>query len=127
MTDKMKALLKDIDIKTVTSLDLSLKSLTDEDIAFFNTLEFPALEILNLNFNKITTPPKLDKCKKLVLLNLYNNYLTTPPKLDGCKELKRLDLSNNYLTTLPKLDGCKKLERLYLNNNYLTTKENNND
>ena len=97
MTDKMKALLKDIDIKTVTSLDLSLKSLTDEDIAFFNTLEFPALERLDLSFNKLTTPPKLDKCKELKYLNLSFNKLTTPPKLDGCKELKRLYLGFNKI------------------------------
>lgn len=75
MTDKMKALLKDIDIKTVTNLDLSLKSLTDEDIAFFNTLEFPALESLNLSFNYLTTPPKLDKCKKLKRLYLGFNKI----------------------------------------------------
>jgi hypothetical protein len=124
MTDKMKALLKDIDIKTVTNLDLSLKSLTDEDIAYFNTLEFPALEVLYLSFNNLITPPKLGGCKKLKFLDLRFNKLTTPPKPDGCKELELLIVSYNYLTTPPKLENNKKIKYLNLRFNNLITKEN---
>ena len=61
------------------------------------------LEILNVDFNNLTTlPPEIGNLTNLTNLDMSNNYLTElPPEIGNLTNLTDLELGINPLTALP--------------------------
>ena len=85
------------------------------------SLRLPALQCLDLSFNRLTGEP-LSACTSLRDLSLFCNQLTgTLEPLRGMTALEQLSLHNNKLTGgLEPLRGCTALRYLNLDNNPVT-------
>jgi len=86
--------------------------------------QLKALQVLNLNGNRLVSIPKeIGQLKALQVLILFNNRLVSVPKEIGqLKALQQLDLTGNLLVSVPKEIGqLKALQELYLDNNELVS------
>lgn len=82
------------------------------------------LEVLELNYNQITSLKGLSDLPKLIELDLTHNRIADIGDLSSLKELRWLDLSDNHLTSLNGLNQLKNLRWLNLSYNQLTSLEN---
>lgn len=106
----------------LTELDLAdcrLNRLSPEDL-----VGLPALRILRLAGNRLTSFPIVVDLPSLHQLHLERNFLSTltSDNFASLPSLVRLDLSRNRLSGLPSqwLSGLERLEKLRLDNNRLT-------
>jgi len=66
--------------------------------------KFKQLEILNLNYTRISKIEALDTLQNLQQLTLYNNQISTIEGLNALKNLKYLSLISNQISTIENLD-----------------------
>lgn len=83
-------------------------------------LYFESITSLELNQNKLTSLPSLDKMTKLTYFYVAENQLTELPNLNKLSNLEQLICWKNQLTTLPDISMLHKLYRLDVPVNKLT-------
>lgn len=101
------------------ALDLSFKGLIEMPL---KVLDYPQLEILALNNNKLTSlPDNFSKLKNLTRLHLWNNQLELfPIAITNLSKLEILGLGYNKLIEIPvTIENLEKLSILVLCNNKL--------
>ncbi len=112
-------------LKTITYLDLQIKSITSLKSSDFEGLT--SLRSIGLWNNDLTTLPAgvFDGLTALTRIPLYGNDLTTLPDgiFEGLTSLTTIALQSNNLTTLPDgiFEGLTALTTIALGRNDLTT------
>jgi chromosome segregation ATPase len=110
------------DVKSITSLDLSLKYQNEKFNVIENLDPYIYLTSLNLSNHEFTDLRGLSKLKSLKILHADNNKITNINGIADLKNLTVLSLAFNCLENLPKRDiweSLKFLELLNLSNNKL--------
>ena len=85
--------------------------------------DYPDLEVLNLQYNKLAAPPDVAHNPDLEVLYLDGNQLAAPPDVAHNPRLKELYLHDTRLVAPPDLAqiAYPHLTKLFLSNNRLTT------
>lgn len=98
----------------LTKLPSTLKSLNVESLnyASIDFSQWPLLEKVNLNLNKLTTLD-LSKCKHINSIDASSNALTQV-NVKGCSNIERFNTTYNKNLTSLDLSDCVKLKYLYL-------------
>ena len=115
------SIITEVELATITSLDLSDSSITSLSAVDFNGMF--SLKTLYLHNNALTSLPNgvFDDLVSLRALFLNNNKLTTLPSdvFDEIPNVQRISLSNNRLTSLPNgiFEGLTQLSQLHLSGN----------
>lgn len=92
----------------------------DSRLTSFTAVGLPALKVLNLYGNKISTL-KLEDLPKLSEVNLENNSLTTVDFSKCAKSLSEVGLGNNKFSGEFELKGLENLSDFSIENNKLTS------
>ncbi|XP_046577144.1 leucine-rich repeats and immunoglobulin-like domains protein 2 isoform X1 [Haliotis rubra] len=115
------------DFKGLRLIELDL---SNNDIKFINNTvlhNLSSLQILKLNYNKLTEVPVMSANSSLTELALNHNAVNTlnPEAFQSMPNLKTLELNYNEIMDLPlgTFPAKSKLEKLFLNNNRIVSLE----
>ncbi len=108
---------------TVSNGQITGVNLSNNNLSGSLALDFggwPALQSLNLSYNRISGALRLAALPNLQTIELANNQLTQLTLPDSLPKLERLYCQNNQLTQLTLPDSLPKLEYFSCDNNKLT-------